>query len=111
MAGRQRDDLDPADRRRAVRGCRRGRAEVQRWLQARRGYTLLVVVSFAASFYLLSGAAEVLPIGTAYAIWTGIGTAGTALFGMLVLNEPANATRIASLALVIAGSVGMKLFS
>lgn len=77
----------------------------------RAGYTLLVVVSFAASFYLLSGAAEVLPIGTAYAIWTGIGTAGTALFGMLVLNEPANAKRIASLALVIAGSVGMKLFS
>lgn len=75
------------------------------------GYTLLVIVSFAASFYLLSGAAEVLPIGTTYAIWTGVGAVGTALFGILFLKEPANAKRIASLALVIAGSIGMKLFS
>jgi quaternary ammonium compound-resistance protein SugE len=75
------------------------------------GYTALVVVALGGSFYLLSGAATVLPIGTAYAIWTGIGAAGTAIFGMLALKESRNAKRMASLALVVAGSVGMKLFS
>jgi quaternary ammonium compound-resistance protein SugE len=73
-------------------------------------YTILVVVAFAVSFYLLSGVAEILPIGTAYAIWTGIGAAGTALFGMHWLGESRNAMRLASLALVVLGSMGMKAF-
>lgn len=77
----------------------------------RLGYTVLVVVALAASFYLLSGAAELLPIGTAYAVWTGIGAAGTAVFGILFLGEALNAGRVVSLCLVVGGSVGMKLFS
>lgn len=74
------------------------------------GYTTLVVAAFAASFLLLATAVETLPIGTAYAIWTGIGSAGVALFGMLWLGESRRAARIASLTLVVAGSVGMKAF-
>jgi quaternary ammonium compound-resistance protein SugE len=75
----------------------------------RLGYTALVCLAFAASFYLLSAAVEVLPIGTAYAIWTGIGAVGTALCGMILLAEPRNAMRLFSLLLVVGGSVGMKL--
>jgi quaternary ammonium compound-resistance protein SugE len=78
---------------------------------SRAGYTALVLLAFAASFYLLSGAVEVLPVGTAYAIWTGIGAAGTALFAIIFLGEPVNIGRIASIVLVIGGAVGMKLFS
>lgn len=74
-------------------------------------YTALVFLALAASFYLLSAAVEVLPIGTAYAIWTGIGAVGTALFGMILFAEPRNAMRLFSLALVVGGSVGMKLTS
>jgi quaternary ammonium compound-resistance protein SugE len=75
------------------------------------GVTILVLVAFATSFFLLAAVAKVLPIGTAYAIWTGIGAAGTALFGMILLGEPKNAKRLFSLLLVIGGSVGMKLTS
>ena len=67
----------------------------------RAGYELLVMAAFAASFYLLSAAAEMLPIGTAYAVWTGIGAGGTAVFGMLSMKEPCNPLRLASLALVV----------
>ena len=77
----------------------------------RLGYTAMVVIALAASFYLLSATAEVLPIGTAYAVWTGIGAAGTALFGVLFLGESAGTGRLISLLLIIGGSVGMKLFS
>lgn len=75
------------------------------------GYTTLVVAAFAVSFILLATAVETLPVGTAYAIWTGIGSAGVALFGMLWLGESRGIARVASLALVVAGSVGMKAFS
>lgn len=75
------------------------------------GWSLVVIVAFGASFFLLATAAKVLPIGTAYAIWTGIGSAGTALFGMLWMGESRNPPRVASLALIVAGSVGLKLFS
>jgi quaternary ammonium compound-resistance protein SugE len=75
------------------------------------GYSALVLAAFVASFYLLSLSAAVLPIGTAYAIWTGIGAAGTGLCGMILFGEPRNAMRVASLALVILGSMGMKFFS
>lgn len=84
-------------------------------LKCSRGFThiawgLAAIVAWAASFYLLSWAAEILPIGTAYAIWTGIGSAGTALAGMIVLNEARNLGRVVSLCLVICGSIGMKVF-
>ena len=75
------------------------------------GYSLSVLAAFAASFYLLSLSATVLPIGTAYAVWTGIGAAGTGLCGMILFGEPRNAMRVASLGLVILGAMGLKLFS
>jgi quaternary ammonium compound-resistance protein SugE len=75
------------------------------------GVSALVIVALAASFYLLSAAVEVLPVGTAYAVWTGIGATGTAVAGMIWLGESRNAKRFASLLLVVAGSVGMKFFS
>ncbi len=73
--------------------------------------TALVFLLFGISFYLLSGAAVTISIGTAYAIWTGIGAAGTAIIGMAVFGEPRNLPRVVSLGLVVLGSVGMKLFS
>jgi quaternary ammonium compound-resistance protein SugE len=61
--------------------------------------------------YLLAVAARVLPIGTAYAVWTGIGAAGTAIVGILVLGEPANFGRLACIALIVGGVAGLKVFS
>ena len=52
-----------------------------------------------------------LPVGTGYAIWTGIGTIGTAVLGMLLFQEPATALRLASIGLIVAGIVGLKLVS
>jgi quaternary ammonium compound-resistance protein SugE len=71
--------------------------------------TVLFLVFSLASFTLLSQSVKSLPIGTAYAVWTGIGAAGTATVGMLVLGEPASALRIASIALIICGVVGLNL--
>jgi quaternary ammonium compound-resistance protein SugE len=73
--------------------------------------TAVMCASFATSFYLLSAAVESIPIGTAYAVWTGIGAAGTALVGMVALHEPASAARIASLLLVVLGTIGLRLAS
>jgi quaternary ammonium compound-resistance protein SugE len=63
----------------------------------------------AVSFWLLSLATKTLPIGTAYAIWTGIGALGTVLLGILLLGEPAGALRIVFLGLIVVGIVGLKL--
>ena len=65
----------------------------------------------AASFALLSLSLKTLPMGTAYAVWTGIGAAGTALVGMLFLGEPRDFARLAYLFLIVAGVVGLKLFT
>ena len=62
-----------------------------------------------ASFGLLSLALKTLPMGTAYAVWTGIGAAGTALVGMLLFGEPRDWARISCLGLIVAGVVGLKL--
>jgi quaternary ammonium compound-resistance protein SugE len=62
-----------------------------------------------ASFGLLSLALKTLPMGTAYAVWTGIGAAGTALVGMLLFGEPRDWARIGCLGLIVAGVVGLKL--
>jgi quaternary ammonium compound-resistance protein SugE len=62
------------------------------------------------SIGLLAVAARGLPIGTAYAIWTGIGAAGTAVAGIFLFNESASVPRVMCLALIIAGVVGLKLF-
>jgi quaternary ammonium compound-resistance protein SugE len=67
----------------------------------------LMVVSFT----FLSFALKALPIGTAYAIWTGIGAVGTALLGMFIFGEPRTAVRLACIALIVAGIVGLKVSS
>lgn len=73
--------------------------------------TVLFIVFAAASFALLATAMRSLPVGTAYAVWTGIGAAGTALVGILFLDDPANVARLVSLVLIVAGVVGLRLFS
>ncbi|GAA3427323.1 DMT family transporter [Streptosporangium sandarakinum] len=79
------------------------------------GFTRLLPSSiFAVGLVLsmigLGYALRTIPVGTGYAIWVGIGAAGTAIFGMLYLGEPANVMRLLSLLLVLAGVVGLKLF-
>jgi quaternary ammonium compound-resistance protein SugE len=61
------------------------------------------------SFWLLSLAMKTLPVGTAYAVWVGIGAAGAALFGMLFFGEPATAARLICVLLIVAGVVGLRL--
>jgi quaternary ammonium compound-resistance protein SugE len=71
--------------------------------------SLATLAAMLASFYLLSRALQTLPVGTGYAVWTGIGAAGTALIGMLVLGESVSLLRLVSLALIVAGIAGLKL--
>ena len=71
--------------------------------------SLWTLAAMALSFMLLSQALKTLPIGTAYAVWTGIGAAGTALFGMLFLGEPREVARLLCLLLILAGIAGLKL--
>jgi quaternary ammonium compound-resistance protein SugE len=67
------------------------------------------VIAMAASVGGLAWALKTLPVGTAYAVWTGIGAAATALFGIMFLGEPKTAMRLASLVLILAGIVGLKV--
>ncbi len=67
------------------------------------------LASMIASVYLLAVALKSLPLGTAYAVWTGIGAVGTVALGILVLGEPADPKRLFSAALIVAGIVGLKL--
>jgi quaternary ammonium compound-resistance protein SugE len=67
------------------------------------------VLSMIISIALLGLAMKTLPVGTAYAIWVGIGAIGTVVLGIVLLGEPANLLRIASLALIVAGIIGLKL--
>lgn len=69
----------------------------------------LTLGAMIVSMYMLSVAVRTIPIGTGYAIWVGIGAVGAAIVGMTLLKEPASLMRIASLLLVIAGIVGLKL--
>ena len=73
--------------------------------------SLWTVASMAISVYLLALAVRTLPMGTSYAVWTGIGAAGTALLGIILFNEPANPGRLASIALIGAGIAGLRLAS
>lgn len=75
----------------------------------RLGPTLFTVASMAVSLGLLGVAMRDLPLGTAYAVWTGIGTIGTVVFGILVFGEAASAARLVSIGLIAAGIVGLKL--
>jgi quaternary ammonium compound-resistance protein SugE len=65
----------------------------------------------AISVILLGVALKTLPVGTAYAVWTGVGAVGTALFGIYLFGDPATAARLASIGLIVAGIVGLKLVS
>jgi quaternary ammonium compound-resistance protein SugE len=71
--------------------------------------TVFTAISLIASMALLAMALRQLQLGTAYAVWTGIGTIGTVLFGIFVLGEPATALRLLCLALIVSGIVGLKL--
>ena len=73
--------------------------------------TLGTVASMIVSLGLLGIAMKSLPVGTAYAVWVGVGAVGTAILGIVLLGEPANAGRMVSLALIVAGIVGLKLAS
>lgn len=73
------------------------------------GPSVLTLTAMLASFVLLSLAMKSLPLGTAYAIWTGIGALGAFVVGVLVLGEQASALRIVSAGLILAGLVGLKL--
>lgn len=77
----------------------------------RPGLLLFMLATMAASFVLLARAMRELPVGTAYGVWTGIGAAGTAVLGMVLLAEPVTPARIGCLALIVAGIVGLKVFS
>ncbi|OJT98326.1 MAG: QacE family quaternary ammonium compound efflux SMR transporter [Rhizobium sp. 63-7] len=70
--------------------------------------TALTAASMVASVVLLGIAVRTLPLGTAYAIWTGIGTVGTVILGIVLFSEPATAVRLACIALIIAGIAGLK---
>ncbi|MFV2085101.1 DMT family transporter [Micromonospora sp. LOL_021] len=72
--------------------------------------SVLFVVVALGSFGLLSLALRDLPVGTAYAVWIGIGAAGTAIAGILWYGEPGHAARLVSIALIVAGVVGLRLF-
>lgn len=73
--------------------------------------SIVTAILMIASFYFLSLAVKSLPIGTAYAVWTGIGTVGAAILGMILFDEPRNFARILCIALIIAGIAGLKLTS
>jgi quaternary ammonium compound-resistance protein SugE len=71
--------------------------------------TLGTVASMIVSLGLLGLALRTLPVGTAYAVWTGVGTIGTALLGMALFNESADLMRLACIGLIVAGIIGLKL--
>ncbi|MFA7280193.1 MAG: quaternary ammonium compound efflux SMR transporter SugE [Sterolibacterium sp.] len=71
--------------------------------------TVWTILSMTLSVGLLGVAMKTLPVGTAYAVWVGVGAIGTAILGMVLFGEPANAVRLLSLTLILAGIVGLKL--
>ena len=73
--------------------------------------TVGTVIAMVISLWLLGIAMKSLPVGTAYAIWVGVGAVGTVILGIVLLGEPASAGRMISVALIIAGIVGLKLAS
>ncbi|MER7273133.1 SMR family transporter [Dactylosporangium sp. NPDC000244] len=72
--------------------------------------TVVFAVGLALSMAGLGYALRTIPVGTGYAVWVGIGAAGTALAGMIFLGEPAGVLRVLSLILVVAGVIGLKIF-
>ena len=73
--------------------------------------SVLTVIAMIASFYFLALALKSLPLGTAYAVWTGIGTLGTVILGIMLFKEPATAMRLFCIALIMCGITGLKLIT
>jgi quaternary ammonium compound-resistance protein SugE len=73
--------------------------------------SVATVTAMGLSVLLLGIAMKTLPVGTAYAVWVGVGAVGTAILGMVLFGEPATVGRLVSLMLIVAGIVGLKLFS
>jgi quaternary ammonium compound-resistance protein SugE len=71
--------------------------------------SVFTLASMVASVILLGIAMKSLPVGTSYAVWVGVGAVGTAILGIVLFGEPANIGRLASLGLIVAGIVGLKL--
>ena len=71
--------------------------------------TVWTALAMVISLWLLGIAMRTLPVGTAYSIWVGVGAVGTVILGIVLLEEPANAARLASVALIVAGIVGLKM--
>ena len=72
---------------------------------------IYLILSFGASLFLLSFAMKTIPMGTAYGVWTGIGTIGSTLLGMFLYGEPKEWKRIFFIALILASAIGLKLIS
>lgn len=72
-------------------------------------FTILLIVAAGLSLYGLSRAMQVIPVGTAYAVWTGIGTAGVAIFGIILFSEPVTLLRLFFMATLVASIIGLKL--
>ena len=73
--------------------------------------SLLTISAMAISFWLLSAAMKTIPVGTAYAVWTGIGAVGVAIMGMVLFGESRDIMRVICLLLIVSGIVGLKLVS
>jgi quaternary ammonium compound-resistance protein SugE len=71
--------------------------------------TMWTVFAMIVSLWLLGIAVKTLPVGTAYSVWVGVGAVGTVVLGIALLEEPANAARLISVGLIIAGIIGLKL--
>ena len=73
--------------------------------------SIITILGMIGSFYFLSVALKTLPLGTAYAIWTGIGTVGTVILGIILFKEPLDIIRIVCIMLIIIGILGLKIIS
>lgn len=73
--------------------------------------SVITIVAMAASVWFLALALRTIPVGTGYAVWTGIGAVGTAVLGIILFAEPATAARLLSIGLIVAGILGLKLVS
>jgi quaternary ammonium compound-resistance protein SugE len=78
---------------------------------ARPGWAVFTLVTLAISMVLLGWSLKTLPVGTGYAVWTGIGAVGVAILGIVLFNEPRDLLRIVSILLIVAGIAGLKLVS
>jgi quaternary ammonium compound-resistance protein SugE len=78
---------------------------------SRLNYTVLTIAAAWLSFWLLGLSLRTLPVGTAYAVWTGIGAVGAAVLGILLFKEPASAARIGCIVLILLGIVGLRMTS